>query len=287
VHFIPGDPVELILGDFYSDEVYQEMTERLGLDKPLHVQYWNYMKGLLTGNFGKSFRSNRDVIEVLMAQFPYTVHLALTALIISAVLGIPTGVVAAVHRNRWPDHLGMLSAGLAVSLPGFALGIILLLIFSLRLGWFPAIGVGDPGDPVDIIMHLVLPAATLGARSAALIARTTRSSVLEVLEEDYVRTARAKGLAEQIVLFRHALRNALIPVVTLMGIDLGRLLSGTTITEIVFSRAGIGHLLVEAVLSRDYPQVQISLTFYVAMIVLGSLVADVLYSLVDPRIRYD
>jgi len=287
VHLVPGDPVELILGDFYSQEVYATMTERLGLDKPLHVQYWNYMKGLLTGDLGTSYRTNQDVMKVILSQFPYTIHLALAALLISVVIGIPTGVIAAAKRNQWPDYVGMFSALFAVSMPGFWLGVVLLIVFSLKLGWFPAIGVGDSSDLSSLLKHLILPAMALGARSAALIARTTRSSVLEVLNEDYVRTARAKGIDERVVLVRHALRNALIPIVTLLGMDLGRLLGGTTITEIVFSRAGIGHILIEAVLQRDYPQVQLSLTFFVAMIILGNLAADVAYSFVDPRIRYD
>ena len=286
IHLVPGDPVRLILGDFYTPDVYEAMSRRLGLDKPLLVQYLNYMKGVFTGDLGTSYRTNQGVIKVILDQFPFSIELAFAAIIVSVVTGIPIGLISAFKRNTWPDYVGMVGALFFVSMPGFWLGVVLMLIFSLQVDWFPAIGVGDTSSVSSLLMHLALPAVTLGSRQAALIARTTRSSVLEVLNEDYVRTARAKGLPERAVRVTHALRNAMIPIVTVIGMDIGILLGGTTIIEIVFGRAGIGHIMIDAVLGRDYPQVQASLTFFVAIIIVSSLITDIIYTIVDPRIRY-
>ena len=287
VHILPGDPVRLMLGDSYTVEAGEIITQQLGLDKPLYEQYWNYIKGLATGNLGISFRTNRNVMEVVLDQFPFTVSLALASLVVSIIIGIPAGITAAVKRNQWPDYIGMLIALFAISMPSFWFGIVLLVLFSLNLGWFPTIGVGETSSLPSLLHHLALPAIALGARSAALIARTTRSSILEVLNEDYIRTGRAKGLRERVVLYRHAFRNALIPVITILGIDMGRLLGGSTIVEIVFSRAGIGQVLIRSVLDRDYPQVQATLAFYVVLVIFSNLLADLGYSFADPRIRYE
>jgi ABC-type dipeptide/oligopeptide/nickel transport system permease component len=287
VHLIPGDPVLVILGESFTQEAYDEVRRQLGLDQPVYVQYVTYLGEILTGNFGESFRTKRSIIEDIATQFPYTLQLALAALSISLLIGIPAGMVAALYRNRLPDQISTVIALLGVCSPGFWLGVMMIYIFSLQLNMFPSIGAAGFDQPVRMLQTLVLPAVTLGAGQAALIARISRSALLEVLGQDYVRTARAKGLNGRAVLFRHALRNGLIPVVTVATLELGQLLAGSAIIEIVFSRPGIGHLLIDAVLSRDYPQVQATLVFFVLMISLATMLGDLLYPLVDPRVRYD
>jgi glutathione transport system permease protein len=287
VHLIPGDPVLVILGDRFSQDAYDALRQRLGLDQPLLTQYFTYLGHIATGNFGDSFRTKRSIIEDIAAQFPYTLQLAVGALVISLAIGIPAGLIAALHRNRLPDQISTIVALIGVCTPGFWLGVMLIYIFSIQLNLFPSIGAAGFDDPGRMLQTLVLPALTLGAAQAALVARIARSSLLEVLGQDYVRTARAKGLSPTTVLLRHALRNGLIPVVTVATLELGQLLAGSAIVEIVFSRPGLGHLLIDAVLARDYPQVQATLVFFVLMVTLATLLGDVLYPLIDPRVGYD
>lgn len=286
VRLVPGDPALLYLGEHFSPEAYQDVRRSLGLDRPIHDQFLDYVRRVATGDFGTSFRTHRPVFRELLNQFPYTVLLAVAGLSVAVLIGVPAGIISALRRNQWVDHAAMLFALLGVTMPSFWLGILLMLLFALRLDWFPAIGGGDLAEPRTLLAPLVLPALTLGAGSAALIARLTRSAMLEVLSQDYVRTARAKGLAERRVIGVHALRNAMVPVLTVIGIDLGRMLAGTTVIEIVFSRPGVGHMLVEAMQARDYPAIQGTILFYIAVIIAANTLVDVLYSIVNPRIRY-
>jgi ABC-type dipeptide/oligopeptide/nickel transport system permease component len=287
---VPGDPVLLILEENFSrgdsEEAYAAVERQLGLHRPIWEQYFISLWDTLQGNFGTSFQNNRPVSVNITDQAADTVRLAIAAMLVSAIIGIPAGVVAAVRRNRWPDLVATVAALIALCAPGFWLGILLLLVFSLKLQLLPTFGVGEAGDPISIVRHLVLPALALGAAGAGLIARVTRSAMLEVLSQDYVRTARAKGLRERFVVMNHGFRNALIPVVTIFGLEAITLLSGTVVTERVFARRGLGNLLVDAVLTRDYPQIQAILILFVGIAILVNIVIDVIYVFVDPRIRY-
>lgn len=287
VHLIPGDPVAVLLGDNYTQAQYDLMKSRLGLDKPLPTQYVEYMGKVFSGNFGESFRTKRLVQEDIVSQFPFTLQLAIGALLVSIAIGIPAGLIAALYRNRLPDQISMVLSLIGICAPSFWLGVMLIVVFSLQLNLLPSIGAGGWDDPAKMIQHMILPSVTLGAAGSALLARITRSAMLEVLSRDYVRTARAKGLASSQVLFGHAFRNALVPVTTVLTLELGQLLAGSAITEIVFSRPGVGHLLIDAVLNRDYPQIQATLVFFILMVSLATLLGDLLYSLIDPRVRYE
>jgi glutathione transport system permease protein len=287
VHLIPGDPVLVILGENYSQASYDTMRQRLGLDKPLLTQYANYLQEVATGNFGDSFRTKRSIAEDIAAQFPYTLQLAIASLLMSLVIGIPAGMIAALNRNRLPDQISTILSLFGICTPGFWLGVMLIYFFSVQLDLLPSIGAASIEDPKKMLQTLVLPSVTLGAAQAALVARISRSALLDVLGQDYIRTARAKGLSATTVVVRHALRNGLIPVVTVATLELGQLLAGSAIIEIVFSRPGLGHLLIDGVLNRDYPQVQATLVFFVLMVSLTSLLSDLLYPLIDPRVGYD
>jgi ABC-type dipeptide/oligopeptide/nickel transport system permease component len=286
VHMIPGDPVAALLVDVFSSETYDAVRTRLGLDQPLVVQYLSFMRNVATGNLGTSFRSGQPVIGIVAEQFLYTVELAAAAIAIAIVLGIPIGVVAAVHRGGPADYLTMAGALLAICVPNFVLGLGMLLLFSLRLGWFPTISVGQ-GGLFEAIRAAALPATALGLRTAALLSRISRSSLLNVLNLDYIRTARAKGVSGRAVLYRHALRNSLLPVITILGLSLGQLLGGTAIIEIVFSRPGIGRLLVDAVVTRDFPIIQGTMLVFLVNVTLINMLVDVAYSFADPRIKYE
>lgn len=286
VHMIPGDPVAALLVDVFSSETYEAVRTRLGLDRPLPVQYVAFMRNVVTGSLGTSFRSGQPVGGIVAEQFLYTLQLALAAISIAVVIGIPLGMVAAVHRGRPADYLTMTGALLAICVPNFVLGLGMLLVFSFRLGWFPTISVGEGGF-VDALRAAALPASALGLRTAALLSRIARSALLNVLNLDYIRTARAKGATARAVLYRHALRNSLLPVITILGLTLGQLLGGTAIVEIVFSRPGIGRLLVDAVVTRDFPIIQGTMLFFLVNVTLINMLVDIAYSLADPRIRYE
>lgn len=287
INIVPGDPAALMLGDYYTGDAYQALVKKLGLDQPLPVRYLHYLGNVARGNLGQSFRSGRSVLGDIKSQFPYTLTLALASLLIAIVIGVTIGIISAITRNRWPDQIAMLFALSSISTPSFFLAAVLILIFSVHLGWLPALGAGNLHRPLTMLKYLVLPAIALGTRSGALIARLTRSAVIEVLSQDYVRTARAKGLRERRVLTGHALRNALLPIITIIGLDLGSLLGGATIIEIVFNRPGLGKLLVDGVLTRDYPTVQGTMIFFMVVILLSNLLADIGYALADPRIQYN
>ncbi len=276
---VPGDPVKIMLAEFVTnpDQIAQ-MRAQLHLDEPILKQYGHFVGGALRGDLGTSIRSRRPVATEIGENLGSTAQLALASMAVAIGLGIPLGLVAALGRNSWLDVVSMGAVLLGVAMPSFWLGLLLIFAFSLHLGWFPATGGGD-------LLHLVLPSVTLGAFAAALIARLTRSSMLEVLGQDYVRTARAKGLAWWGVVVRHALKNALIPVVTIFGLQFGNLLAGTVIVETVFSRPGLGRLIVGGILAKDFPLVQGAVLFVAAIYVVINVVVDLAYAFVDPRIR--
>ncbi len=280
IRLIPGDPAQLMAGQAATQEVVQQIRQSLGLDQPLPVQYLYFLRNVVRGDLGRSLFNGAPVVEELAQRFPRTVRLALASMAVASLIGIPAGILAATRRSTWVDTAVMLVALAGVSVPVFWLGLNLILLFSVRLQWLPSFG-------YETWRHLVLPSLTLGAASTAVVARMTRSAMLEVLGQDYVRTARAKGLAERVVVSRHALRNALIPVVTVLGLQLGTLLSGAVLTETVFAWPGIGRLLVEAVLARDYPIIQGATLLIAATFVVLNVAVDVLYGLLDPRIRYE
>jgi peptide/nickel transport system permease protein len=286
IHLIPGDPVAMIMRDYYTNESASALRHLLGLDRPLIVQYLDYIWKILHLDFGLSFQNKREVIVNIADQLPFTVELGFASVIVALLIAIPAGVLSAVYRNRWPDYVSRSLASLAISSPEFLLGVLLLLTFALYLGWFPSYGVGDGGNLPSLLWHLFLPALALGLRETALLARITRSSFLEVISQDYVRTARAKGLNERTVISKHALRNALVPILTVTGVDLAYLLGGAVVIETVFSRQGAGRILLDAVLHRDYPQIQGTLLILIVIAIIVNACVDLAYAFVDPRIRY-
>ncbi|MDI6725647.1 MAG: ABC transporter permease [Smithellaceae bacterium] len=279
VRVIPGDPAIILAGPHANKEQVDQIRAQLGLDRHPVVQYFSFLGDLVQGDLGRSTRTGLPVTREIMARLPNTVVLALTAITLASLLGVLTGIIAGVKQNSIFDHLSMMIALFGLSMPVFWLGLMLMLLFSIQLGWLPSVG-------ADSWKHLILPAITLGANSTAIIARMTRSSMLEVIRLDYIRTARAKGLTEKLVIWRHALKNALIPVVTVIGLQTGTLLGGAVLTEIVFAWPGIGRLLVEAILSRDYPVVQGLVLLVAVIFIFINLIVDLLYSYLDPRIRY-
>lgn len=278
IHLIPGDPVDVMLGEAASSADRAALRTSLGLDDPIPVQLGNYLAGLLQGDLGQSLHSRRPITELLAERLPATAELAAIALVITLVVAVPLGVIAAArHRTAW-DQGAMTFSLLGVSIPNFWLGPLLILLFSVALGWFPVSGRDAPGS-------VVLPALTLGLSLAAVLSRMVRSTLLEVLHEDYIRTARAKGLSEQGVMWRHALPNAMLPVITVIGLQLGTLLAGAVITEQVFSWPGIGLLTIESIQSRDYPVVQACVLLIACTYVFINMLTDLLYAVIDPRIR--
>ena len=278
IHLVPGDPVQQMLGEGARAGDVEQMRRALGLDLPLSAQYRNYLAGLFRGDLGASIRFSSPVSGIILARYPATMELTVAALLVALLFSIPAGVVSAVNRGKWRDRLLGFVSLLGLSVPNFALGPVLILIFALQFNWLPVSGRGA-------LAHLILPALTLGTAMAAILTRMVRTSVLEQLGQDYVRTARAKGLPERAVLYKHTLRNGLIPVITLVGLQFGALLTGAMVTETIFSWPGIGRLTLEAIQARDYPLVQgcflaISIT-YIAV----NLLTDMVYTLVDPRIR--
>jgi peptide/nickel transport system permease protein len=283
VHTVPGDPVTLITGEVGTVNV-ELLRAKLGLDQPLYIQYFKYLWHLVQGNLGASMRDGEPVLSMILEVLPYTLTLAGAALFLSATIGIPLGITAALHRNTRLDYVLMVTALSGICMPSFWIGIMLLLVFSLYLGVFPIIGVGSFSD-YSFLRFLVLPAFALGFRSMGLVARMTRSSVLNVLQEPYVVTARSKGLAERIVIYKHVLRNALIPTLTMLGLDMGRLIAGSVIVETVFTRVGIGSLLVDGIYMRDYPVIQGTIIFVAFSIMIVNVLVDVVCEVMDPRIR--
>lgn len=279
LHLVPGDPVAQMLGEGASVSEVERMRRELGLDRPIVQQYGTYMQSLVRGDLGTSYRNQEPVVSSILKRYPATIELALASLAFSIAIATPLGIVASVRRGRLADRaIGFVSL-LGVSLPNFALGPLLILLFSLQLGLLPVSG-------REGWSHLILPAITLGGALAAITTRMVRSSMLEEIQQDYVRTARAKGLSEGFVLVRHALRNGLIPILTVLGLQMGTLLAGAIITETIFSWPGLGRLTVQAINARDYPLVQGCILTISLSYILINLITDVLYSVVDPRIKY-
>ena len=284
VRIVPGDPAQVILGDQASREAILAMRVRLGLDRPLLVQYLEFLGGALRGDWGVSMVSGRPVIEEVMAVLPWTLELTLLSLLIGTGVGVPLGVLAAVHRNRLPDYAARIASLLGLSFPPFVSAILLLLLFAILFPLFPVIS-ATQGSLTAWLQAITLPAINLGLITAAYITRVTRSAMLEVFSEDYVRTARAKGVPWRAVVWRHALRNALIPVITVVGLYLSILIGNSVLTEIVFNRPGLGKLIVGALNQRDYTMLQGMMVIYTFMVVLVNLSTDLAYAAVDPRVK--
>ena len=277
LHLIPGDPAALIAGNDATAADVENVRQSLGLDRPLPAQYVSFVGKALTGDFGKSFRTGRPVLEEVLPRYAHTLALGAIALAIAVLIGMASGIVSAVRRHTIFDNGALLLSLAGVSMPTFFLGLLLMLVFSVWLGWLPLSG-------MDSWTHFILPAITLSTASVAIISRVMHASLIEVLNEDYVRTARAKGQREAIVIWRHAVRNALIPVVTVAGLQLGYLLGGAIVTETVFAWPGLGRLLVQSILARDFPVVQAAVLLLATSFVAINLATDLIYGLLDPRI---
>jgi peptide/nickel transport system permease protein len=307
IRALPGSPAEALLGEHATPQAIAQIRRQYGLEKPLYVQYWNYVKTLAHGNLGTSITTQRTVTYELRHRFPATVELALSAMLFSIIVGIPIGFLAAKRYGSVFDHLSLVGSLIGISIPIFFLGLILKYVFAVKLGWLPSIGRedvlatrphptnfylldailnGDPGGLWDAVKHLILPAIALGSIPLAIVARITRAAVLDVQNEDYVRTARAKGLAPIVVDSRHVMRNALLPVSTIIGLQTGLLLSGAVLTETIFAWPGIGSWLKDAIFNRDYPVLQGGVLFVAIVFVVVNLLVDISYAIINPRIRY-
>jgi len=285
MHLIPGDPAEILLrqqGIIPTQEAIEKFREQMDLNDPLPIQYFNWMSCLLHGDLGSSLSVSygKPVLSEIIFRFPRTLELAVVSLLISLLISVPLGILAAVKQNSVIDHLTLVGASLGIAMPVFWLGLLLILLFSVHLGWLPVCGYGS-------IKHIILPSITLGIGMAALTTRLMRASMLEVLEEDYIITARGKGLGERIVILKHALRNALIPVVTVAGLQFGWLLEGAVFVEVIFTWPGVGKLLVDSISARDIPMVQGCVLFVACVFVLVNLAVDISYGMLDPRVRYE
>ena len=287
IHLTPGDPIDAMMAESVDDSVKRELRRELGLDRPLYVQYASWMGRLLQGDLGRSIRNQEPVIENVGRRIRPSLQLAGLAMAISLLVATPVGILSAARRNSPIDRVGTSFALFGICLPNFLIALLLIFVFGVTLRWLPISGYVDPlEEPWDGLRSLALPAITLGLALAAVITRTLRSSMLEALSEDYIRTARAKGLTDGAVVRRHALRNALIPVVTVLGLQLGTLIGGAVITEYVFALPGVGRLVVDAVFARDYPLVQGVVLLIAVGFILSNLAVDLLYGWIDPRIRY-
>jgi ABC-type dipeptide/oligopeptide/nickel transport system permease component len=280
IHLVPGDPVQAMLGESASPQDMTELRARLGLDRPLYVQYGSFLRGLAKGNLGTSLRTNQPVAAAIAERLPATFELAFAAMALAVVFAIPLGIIAAAHAGTGVDHAATTLALLGISVPNFWLGPLLAIVFSVTLGWLPVSGRGTAA-------HLVLPAITLGAPLAAVLARMTRASVLEELRELYVLAARARGLSRARAVLKHAFRNSLIPIVTVLGLQFGAVLTGAVITETIFAWPGVGRLLIQSISFRDYPLVQGCILLIAVTYVSMNLLTDVVYGFLDPRIRYE
>ena len=279
----PGDPAAMILGEQATAEALEMKREELGLNDPLLVRYFNYMKDLLRGDMGVSYRNSISVWEQVIDRFPNTVVLAIAGILVALLIGIPLGILSAKKQNTVIDNISMVLSLIGVSMPNFWFGLLVVMLFALKLGWLPSQGMGEGFVP--LLLSLILPALTLGTGSAGTIARMTRSSMLEVIRQDYISTARAKGVDERTVTYQHMLRNALIPIITAVGLQFGSLLGGAMLTETVFSWPGLGRLMVENIKSKDIPMVLGCVVFLATMFTIVNLVVDIIYAFVDPRIK--
>jgi peptide/nickel transport system permease protein len=288
MRLIPGDPAAAMAGLSATPRDIAQLRIDLGLDQPLLSQLLRWYGGLLQGDLGRSILLGKPVVAATMERLPVTIGLSLYALSITLVIGLLAGIVAALRQNSWADQAAMMFAMIGISVPNFFLGLLMIIFFAVKLGWLPSGGyVAFSEDPVGWLRSMTMPAVSLALLQAGLLARITRSTMLEVLRQDYIRTARAKGLPRRQVVFKHALANALIPIVTVVGIIVSLLLSGAVVTEALFSIPGIGQLLTQAVLSRDYPMVQGGLLLVTAFLLVINIVVDILYAAIDPRVRYE
>lgn len=278
IHLIPGDPVEVMLGESARVADRENLRHALGLDRPLLVQWLDYLYHLMRFDLGESLHSRQPIIDILLAHIPATLELTLVALLFAIVIALPLGIMAALHRNTGWDRTAMTVSLLGVSIPNFLMGPLLILLFAMYLGWLPVSGRESPDS-------VILPALTLGTAMAAILSRMVRATLLEVINEDYIRTARAKGLSRFRTILLHAMPNTMLPIITLLGLQLGALLAGAVITEVVFSWPGIGQLTIEAIHTRDYPLVQSCILLISLSYVLVNIVTDILYSMLDPRVR--
>lgn len=286
VRVIPGDPAQAALGDYASQEAVDALRERMGLNDPLIVQYFHFLGDLLRGDLGRSMITGKEISEIVREVLPYTLQLTFTSILIGTMFGVPIGIFTARHANTSIDYIGRVGSLAGLSVPAFYLGILIMLLFAVKLDWFPAVGGGDPDNLRSTLSHLVLPALTLGLIMTASVTRLTRSAMLNVLQDDYVRTARAKGLSERVVTMRHALRAALVPIVSIIGIWAASLVADSVLTETVFARPGLGKMLVGAIMQRDYTALQSVMVIYALFVVGINLITDVIYSIVDPRITH-
>jgi len=288
MHFIPGDPVTNMMGEMFSQEDADRLRQELGLDKPILVQYGKWLLLLLRGDWGHSMFTHQPVLTDILYRLPVSLELLVLSTIVSLLIAIPAGTIAAVRPNTWKDYSAMVVAMAGVSIPEFFLGVMLFLLFGLVLGWLPVSGyIPILENPWGNLMHMVLPVIALGMPRAALLTRLVRASLLEVLKMEYVTTARAKGLGERFVILKHALKNALIPTVTVIGLQVGFLIGGAIVIETVFAVPGIGSFGIDAIIKRDYPQVQAFVLVGALIFVLANLVVDLLYVVIDPRIQYN
>lgn len=291
VHLAPGDPVLIMLGSqeqAITPERIEELREEWGFNDPLYVQYWRWLKNALRGDLGKSIYTGQDVFKTIVERIPATLLLTISSMIVAIAISLPVGIISAVRQYSAWDYIGMVGALLGVSMPAFWLALLSMYMFSLKLGWLPATGMGHFSQGLGtVIKHLILPSFTLGFGMAAMTTRLTRSSMLEVFRQDYIRTAKAKGLSEKVVIYRHALKNALIPIVTVIGTQFGSLLGGAVVTETIFAWPGMGRQAIASIQRRDLPMIQGNVLLMCLIFVLVNLIVDISYTWLDPRIRYD
>jgi len=287
MHLAPGDPAAVIGGPTATKADLNAIRESLGLNDSFFVQYWHYLSGVLHGDLGYSFQTKQSVAEAISIRFPNTLSLAIASMVVAVIIGVITGIVSALKQNSWMDVSSTIIALAGISVPNFWLGAILILIFGVNLQILPVGGLDSPIWTVEGFKQIILPSIALGTASAAMIARMSRSSMLEVIRADYIRTARAKGVKEKSIVWIHALKNSMIPVITVIGLNFGFLLGGTIITEQVFAINGVGRLMIDAIAARDFPMVQGAVLLVASMFVIVNLLVDILYVFIDPRISYD
>jgi len=280
VHLAPGDPARLMVNPKLGEAAIQAKRHELGLDRPFYIQYLFFMEGVLTGNLGFSLYTHEKISTLIFQRLPNTLILTAVGLLLAYLIAVPLGVVAALHRGSPLDYISMSLALVGIAMPQFWLGLLLMLFFSIKLGWFPAAGYGD-------VKHLVLPAITLAASVTALVARVMRSSMLEFLNKDFITTAWAKGLSERVVVYKHALRNAINPIIAMFGLDVGWILGGAVMVEYVFNRPGLGRFMIQSIYARDYPVIQALILILASSVILGNLAGDILLSVANPRVRYN
>lgn len=287
VRLVPGDAASVILGDQASAASLSALREKLGLDQPVHVQYFAFLGNILTGNLGQSLSSGQDVLHEVLQVLPSTIELTIAAILIGLVLGLPLGIAAALNRNGWIDYASRVVSLVGLSFPAFVSGILMLIVFAIQLGWFPVLGnAGGSGGLAERLRALALPALNLGIIMTAYVMRVTRAAMLGVLTEDYIRTARAKGIGPRQVIVTHALRNSLIPIITVVGLYFGTLIGNSVLTEIIFNRPGLGKLIIGALNARDYTLLQGLMIIFAVCVIIVNTLTDLAYGLVDPRVKY-